>query len=240
MSIQEVLKTYWGYDTFRNPQEAIIESVLAGHDTLALLPTGAGKSICYQVPIMAQEGIGIVISPLIALMKDQVQQLKRRGIPAIEIVSGMSAREIDIALDNCIYGNVKFLYLSPERLQNELVQERIKRMKVNLLAVDEAHCISQWGYDFRPAYLLINEIKNILPHVPILALTATATSKVVIDIQEKLQFKKPNVFQISFERTNLNYLVLKEENKYQRLLRILAKVPGSAICYVRNRKHTEE
>ncbi|MCF8283692.1 MAG: RecQ family ATP-dependent DNA helicase [Sphingobacteriales bacterium] len=240
MSIQEVLKTYWGYDTFRNPQEAIIESVLAGHDTLALLPTGAGKSICYQVPIMAQEGIGIVISPLIALMKDQVQQLKRRGIPAIEIVSGMSAREIDIALDNCIYGNVKFLYLSPERLQNELVQERIKRMKVNLLAVDEAHCISQWGYDFRPAYLLINEIKNILPHVPILALTATATSKVVIDIQEKLQFKKPNVFQISFERSNLNYLVLKEENKYQRLLRILAKVPGSAICYVRNRKHTEE
>jgi ATP-dependent DNA helicase RecQ len=240
MSIQEVLKTYWGYDTFRNPQEAIIESVLAGNDTLALLPTGAGKSICFQVPIMAQEGIGIVISPLIALMKDQVQQLKRRGIPAIEIVSGMSSREIDIALDNCIYGNVKFLYLSPERLQNELVQERIKRMKVNLLAVDEAHCISQWGYDFRPAYLLINEIKNILPHVPILALTATATSNVVIDIQEKLQFKKPNVFQISFERTNLNYLVLKEENKYQRLLRILAKVPGSAICYVRNRKQTEE
>lgn len=240
MSIQEVLKKYWGYDTFRNPQDRIIESVLAGKDTLALLPTGAGKSICYQVPIMAQEGIGIVVSPLIALMKDQVQQLKRRGIKAVEIVSGMSAREIDITLDNCIYGDIKFLYLSPERLQNELVQERIKRMKVNLLAIDEAHCISQWGYDFRPAYLSIADIRNIIPTVPVLALTATATAKVVIDIQEKLNFKTPNVFNISFERKNLNYLVLKEENKYQRLLRILARVPGSAVVYVRNRKQTEE
>ncbi len=240
MSIQEVLKKYWGYDAFRNPQDRIIESVLAGNDTLALLPTGAGKSICYQVPIMAQEGIGIVVSPLIALMKDQVQQLKRRGIRAVEIVSGMSAREIDITLDNCIYGDIKFLYLSPERLQNELVQERIKRMKVNLLAIDEAHCISQWGYDFRPAYLTIADIRGLIPSVPVLALTATATANVVIDIQEKLNFKKPNVFNISFERKNLNYLVLKEENKYQRLLRILARVPGSAVVYVRNRKQTEE
>lgn len=240
MSIQEVLKKYWGYEAFRNPQDRIIESVLAGKDTLALLPTGAGKSICYQVPIMSKEGIGIVVSPLIALMKDQVQQLKRRGIKAIEIVSGMSAREIDIALDNCIYGDIKFLYLSPERLQNELVQERIKRMNVNLIAIDEAHCISQWGYDFRPAYLMIASIRAILPNVPVLALTATATAKVVIDIQEKLQFKEANVFQISFERKNLNYLVLQEDNKYQRLLRIFARIPGSAVCYVRNRKQTEE
>lgn len=240
MSIQEVLKKYWGYDAFRNPQDRIIESVLAGKDTLALLPTGAGKSICYQVPIMAQEGIGIVVSPLIALMKDQVQQLKRRGIKAVEIVSGMSAREIDITLDNCIYGDIKFLYLSPERLKNELVQERLKRMKVNLFAIDEAHCISQWGYDFRPAYLTIADVRSILPNVPVLALTATATPKVVIDIQEKLNFKSPNVFNISFERKNLNYLVLKEENKYQRLLRIFARVPGSVVVYVRNRKQTEE
>lgn len=240
MSIQEVLKQYWGYDTFRTPQQEVIESVLANRDTLALLPTGAGKSVCYQVPIMAREGIGIVVSPLIALMKDQVQQLKRKGIPAVEIVSGMSYREIDIALDNCIYGKVKFLYLSPERLQNELVQERIKKMKVNLLAIDEAHCISQWGYDFRPAYLNIASIKEILPSVTTLALTATATPKVVLDIQEKLEFKSPNVFNISFERKNLHYLVIKEENKYQRLLRILAKVPGSAVCYVRSRKQTQE
>ncbi len=240
MSIHDVLKQYWGYDQFRTPQQEVIESVLAKKDTLALLPTGAGKSICYQVPIMAQDGIGIVVSPLIALMKDQVQQLKRKGIPAIEIVSGMSYREIDIALDNCIYGNIKFLYLSPERLQNELVQERIKKMKVNLLAIDEAHCISQWGYDFRPAYLNIASIKEILPGVTTLALTATATAKVVVDIQEKLSFKSPNVFKISFERKNLNYLVIKEENKYQRLLRILARVPGSAVCYVRSRKQTEE
>jgi ATP-dependent DNA helicase RecQ len=240
MSIHEVLKKYWGYDTFRNPQEAIINSVLEHKDTLALLPTGAGKSICYQVPIMAQEGIGIVISPLIALMKDQVQQLRRRGINAIEIVSGMSSREIDIALDNCVFGNIKFLYLSPERLQNPMVQERIKRMNVNLLAVDEAHCISQWGYDFRPAYLNIANIRSVLPKVTVLALTATATADVVIDIQEKLNFKSPNVFKISFERKNLHYLVIKEENKLRRLIKILSKVPGTAVVYVRNRKQCEE
>lgn len=240
MSIHEILKKYWGYNTFRNPQEQIINSVLDGKDTLALLPTGAGKSICYQVPVMATEGIGIVVSPLIALMKDQVQQLLRRGIKAVEIVSGMSAREIDIALDNCIFGNVKFLYLSPERLQNPLVQERLKRMKINLIAVDEAHCISQWGYDFRPAYLNIATIRTFIPNVPILALTATATSDVVVDIQAKLQFKQENVFRISFERKNLQYLVIKEENKLRRLINIITKVPGSALCYVRNRKQCEE
>lgn len=240
MSIHEILKNYWGYDAFRNPQEQIINSVLQGKDTLALLPTGAGKSICYQIPIMAREGIGIVVSPLIALMKDQVQQLLRRGIKAVEIVSGMSAREIDIALDNCIYGHVKFLYLSPERLQNPMVQERLKKMKINLIAIDEAHCISQWGYDFRPAYLTIANIRTLLPDVPVLALTATATSNVVVDIQEKLSFKNQNVFKISFERKNLNYLVIKEENKLRRLINIIAKVPGSALCYVRNRKQCEE
>lgn len=240
MSIHEILKNYWGYDAFRNPQEQIINSVLQGNDTLALLPTGAGKSICYQVPVMAQEGIGIVVSPLIALMKDQVQQLLRRGIKAVEIVSGMSPREIDIALDNCIYGKVKFLYLSPERLQNPLVQERLKRMKINLIAVDEAHCISQWGYDFRPAYLNIASVRELIPNVPVLALTATATSDVVLDIQSKLKFKKENVFRISFERKNLNYLVIKEENKLRRLINIISKVPGSALCYVRNRKQCEE
>ncbi len=240
MSIHEILKNYWGYDAFRNPQEQIINSVLQGNDTLALLPTGAGKSICYQVPIMAQEGIGIVVSPLIALMKDQVQQLLRRGIKAVEIVSGMSAREIDIALDNCIFGKVKFLYLSPERLQNPMVQERLKKMKINLIAVDEAHCVSQWGYDFRPAYLNIASIREFLPNVPVLALTATATSDVVVDIQDKLKFKKHLVFNISFERKNLNYLVIKEENKLRRLINIIAKVPGSALCYVRNRKQCEE
>lgn len=240
MTALEVLKKYWGYDQFRIPQSDIIESVLSKTDTLALLPTGAGKSICFQVPILAQEGIGIVVSPLIALMKDQVNNLKRRGINAVEIVSGMSAREIDIALDNCIFGHVKFLYLSPERLEMPIVQERIKRMKVNLLAIDEAHCISQWGYDFRPSYLNITKIRSILPDVPVLAVTATATPKVAIDIADKLSLKNHKQFQISFERKNLNYLVFKEQNKYRRIVKILNKVPGSVVFYVRNRRHTEE
>lgn len=240
MTALEVLKKYWGYDQFRIPQSDIIESVLNKTDTLALLPTGAGKSICFQVPILAQEGIGIVVSPLIALMKDQVNNLKRRGINAVEIVSGMSAREIDIALDNCIFGHVKFLYLSPERLEMPIVQERIKRMKVNLLAIDEAHCISQWGYDFRPSYLNITKIRSILPDVPVLAVTATATPKVAIDIADKLSLKNYKQFQISFERKNLNYLVFKEQNKYRRIVKILNKVPGSVVFYVRNRRHTEE
>lgn len=240
MNHLETLKTYWGYDQFRYPQEDVIKSVLSGKDTLALLPTGAGKSICFQVPIMNKDGIGIVVSPLIALMKDQVQNLKRKGIPAIEIVSGMSHREIDIALDNCVYGNIKFLYLSPERLENTMVQERIKKMNVNLLAIDEAHCISQWGYDFRPSYLNISKIRSILPNIPILAVTATATPEVAKDIIEKLELKNPNTYQISFERKNLNYLVFKEENKYRRIIKILNKVPGSVVFYVRNRRLTEE
>lgn len=240
MTALEVLRKYWGYDQFRFPQADIIESVMNKNDTLALLPTGAGKSICFQVPILAQEGIGIVVSPLIALMKDQVNNLKRRGINAVEIVSGMSAREIDIALDNCIFGNVKFLYLSPERLEIPMVQERIKRMKVNLLAIDESHCISQWGYDFRPSYINIANIRSILNNVPVLAVTATATPQVVLDIVDKLSLKNHKQFQISFERKNLNYLVFKEQNKYRRLIKILNKVPGSVVFYVRNRRHTEE
>lgn len=240
MTALEVLRKYWGYDQFRYPQADIIESVMNNNDTLALLPTGAGKSICFQVPILAREGIGIVVSPLIALMKDQVNNLKRRGINAVEIVSGMSAREIDVALDNCVYGQVKFLYLSPERLEMPMVQERIKRMKVNLLAIDESHCISQWGYDFRPSYLNIANIRSILNNVPVLAVTATATPQVVLDIVDKLSLKNHKQFQISFERKNLNYLVFKEQNKYRRLIKILNKVPGSVVFYVRNRRHTEE
>lgn len=221
-------------------QEEIIQSVLDGKDTLALLPTGGGKSICFQVPALAQEGICIVISPLIALMQDQVQNLNKRGIQAAAIYSGMHYREIDRTLDNCIYGKTKFLYLSPERLASELAIERIKKMNVNLLAIDEAHCISQWGYDFRPPYLEIANIREWLPKIPILALTATATEEVVTDIQEKLAFKENNVFQQSFARDNLVYVVLNEENKLGKMLDMLRKVSGSGIVYVRNRRKTKE
>jgi ATP-dependent DNA helicase RecQ len=183
MTIQKILKQYWQHDNFRPMQEEIIQSVLLGYDTLALLPTGGGKSVCFQVPALAKEGICIVISPLIALMKDQVENLKAKGIEAIAIVSGMGKREVDIALDNCIYGPVKFLYLSPERLLSDLVRERIKYMNVNLFAIDEAHCISQWGYDFRPPYLHIADLRQLHPKVPVLALTATATGDVKLDIQ---------------------------------------------------------
>src|ERR1700739_2280686 len=207
MTIQEILKKYWNHDTFRPMQEEIIQSVLLGRDTLALLPTGGGKSICFQVPALAKDGICIVVSPLIALMKDQVENLKAKGIEAVSIVSGMNKREVDLALDNCIYGPVKFLYLSPERLLSELVRERIKYMKVNLFAVDEAHCISQWGYDFRPPYLHIADLRELHPHVPVLALTATATGEVRDDIQLKLRFPKPNIFKKSFERKNISYVV---------------------------------
>ncbi|MBD1398862.1 RecQ family ATP-dependent DNA helicase [Pontibacter sp. JH31] len=238
--IHYILKTYWGYDQFRPLQEDIIRSVLAGEDTLALLPTGGGKSICFQVPAMAQEGICLVITPLIALMKDQVEQLKKRGIPAIAIYSGMNRREIDIALDNCVYGNMKFLYLSPERLQTDLFQERVKRMKVGLLAVDEAHCISQWGYDFRPPYLELAQLREALPGVPVLALTATATEQVRLDIQEKLAFRKQHVFVKSFARFNLSYSCLYTEDKVGRLLEILQRMPGQAIVYVRSRRQTVE
>jgi len=240
MNKQQILIKYWGYSSFRPLQEQIIDSVLAGQDTLALMPTGGGKSICFQVPSLMLEGVCIVITPLIALMKDQVSQLEKRGIKAVAIFSGMNLREIDIALDNCVYGDKKFLYVSPERLETEMFQERIKKMNVSLIAVDEAHCISQWGYDFRPSYLRIAEIKDILPNVPILALTATATPTVVEDIQEKLLFPKRNIYKMSFERTNLSYQVEYSEDKYNRLLKYIDANPGSAIIYVRNRRKTKE
>jgi ATP-dependent DNA helicase RecQ len=240
MSIKEILKQYWGYNEFRPLQEEIIDSVLQKKDTLALLPTGGGKSICFQVPAMAMEGICIVISPLIALMKDQVENLQKKGIYAIAIVAGMGKREIDIALDNCIYGPVKFLYISPERLLSDLVKERIKYMNVNLLAVDEAHCVSQWGYDFRPPYLHIADFRLLHPDVPVLALTASATHKVQLDIVEKLEFKTQNIFRKSFERKNLSYSVLNQENKLQKLLDVCRNVKGSGIVYVRTRKETVE
>jgi ATP-dependent DNA helicase RecQ len=240
MTIQEILKQYWKHDAFRPMQAEIIKSVLLGHDTLALLPTGGGKSVCFQVPALAKEGICIVVSPLIALIKDQVENLKAKGIDAVSIVSGMNKREIDLALDNCIYNPVKFLYLSPERLLSELVRERIKYMKVNLIAVDEAHCISQWGYDFRPPYLHIADLRELHPNVPVLALTATATAEVRDDIQEKLLFKNQNIFQKSFERKNISYVVMNHENKLRKLLDIANGVKGSGIVYVRSRKETAE
>ncbi|WP_454800765.1 RecQ family ATP-dependent DNA helicase [Mucilaginibacter phyllosphaerae] len=240
MTPREILKQYWGHDTFRPLQEEIITSVLNGRDTLALLPTGGGKSVCFQVPALAQEGICIVVSPLIALMKDQVESLKAKGINAMAIVSGMGKREIDIALDNCIYGQVKFLYLSPERLLSELVRERIKYMNVNLFAVDEAHCISQWGYDFRPPYLHLSDLRELHPKVPVLALTATATAEVRDDIQEKLLFKNGIVYQQSFERKNLRYIVQHTEDKLRKLLDVARGIGGSGIVYVRSRRETFE
>jgi ATP-dependent DNA helicase RecQ len=238
--IHEILEKYWGYKQFRPMQEDIINSVLKGNDTLALLPTGGGKSICFQVPALAKEGICVVISPLIALMKDQVEGLVKKGIQAIAITSGMHKREIDIALDNCVHGKVKFLYLSPERLETEIVKVRLQKMKVNLIAIDESHCISQWGYDFRPSYLKISALKELLPNVPLLALTATATPEVIKDIQEKLQFKKQNVLQKSFERKNLIYLVIHEQDKLARLVKIAKNVKGTGVVYVRNRKKAQD
>ncbi len=240
MAIYQILKKYWNYDAFRPVQEDIIQSVLQGRDTLALLPTGGGKSICFQVPAMVNPGICIVVSPLIALMKDQVEGLKAKGIEAVSIVSGMGKREVDILLDNCVYGQIKFLYLSPERLRSDLVKERIRYMNVNLFAIDEAHCISQWGYDFRPPYLLLSELRELHPQVPVLALTATATERVAEDIQQKLLFRKSNVFRKSFERKNLSYVVATEENKYRRLFSIAANIEGCGIVYVRNRRETQE
>lgn len=239
-SPQQILKKYWNFDSFRSMQLEIIDSVLEGKDTLALLPTGGGKSICFQVPALCREGICIVVSPLIALMKDQVYNLNKRGIPAVAIYSGMHYKEIDRTFDNCVYGKIKFLYLSPERLMTDLAQERIKKMNVNLIAIDEAHCISQWGYDFRPPYLEIAKIKEIHPKVPFLALTATATPAVVEDIQERLEFSKKNVFQKSFLRDNLAYVVLQEEGKREKMVDILRKVKGSSVIYVRNRRQTKE
>jgi ATP-dependent DNA helicase RecQ len=238
--IHDILKTYWGYSAFRPLQEDIIASVLQKQDTLALLPTGGGKSICFQVPALAVEGICIVVSPLIALMKDQVEQLQKRHIRAVALYSGLTRREIDITLDNCVFGQYKFLYISPERIQTDIFIERIKRMKVGLLAIDEAHCISQWGYDFRPAYLEIVKLREILPDVPVIALTATATREVKKDIVDKLAFRKPQIFQKSFARENLSYSTFEEENKEKKLFNILQKVPGSAVVYVRSRKRTQQ
>ena len=239
-SIDQILKQYWGYDAFRPLQRDIIESVMNRQDTLALLPTGGGKSICFQVPAMAMEGICLVVSPLIALMKDQVQNLVQRGIKATAIYSGMNFRQIDAMMDACVYGDYKFLYISPERLANEDFQVRMMKMNISLLAVDEAHCISQWGYDFRPPYMKIAEVREKLKNVPVIALTATATPDVVIDIQEKLLFKKPNVLRQSFVRKNLSYVVRPSSNKNQSLLDILDKVKGTAIIYARNRRKTKE
>jgi ATP-dependent DNA helicase RecQ len=234
----EVLKRYWGYTFFRPPQEEIIRAVLSKKDVIAILPTGGGKSICFQVPAMMMDGMCLVITPLIALMQDQVRQLKQIGIPAVAIHSGMHHREIDITLDNCIYGQQKFLYLSPERLQTELFRERLPKMKVALVAVDEAHCISQWGYDFRPPYLQIASIRPIKPDVPFIALTASATRLVKDNIIEKLELQSPEQFQKSFARENLSLVVRKTEVKEKKLLEVLKKVPGTAIVYVRSRKST--
>ena len=240
INIHNVLKKYWGFESFRTKQEEIINDVLVQKDTLALLPTGGGKSICYQIPALVKEGICIVISPLVALMKDQTSKLQKQNIKAIAITGGLNQHELDIALDNCVYGNIKFLYVSPERLESDLVRERIKKMNVNLIAVDEAHCISQWGYDFRPSYLKIAEISELKPETPILALTATATKKVAKDIQDKLLFKKQNVIQNSFRRPNLSYMALEESDKSTRVHKILEKIKGPAIIYVRNRKKAHE
>ena len=235
----EILKKYWAYDRFRPLQEEIIESICSGSDTLVLLPTGGGKSLCYQVPGMAMEGLCLVISPLIALMNDQVHQLKRRNIKAIAVSSRMNKREIDIALDNAVYGDYKFLYLPPERLQSPLFLERLPKMNICLIAVDEAHCISQWGYDFRPSYLNIASIRDIKQNTPIIALTASASQKVVSDIAEKLQLRKANHFKQSFTRSNLSYVVFNEEDKEKKLINILSKVKASAIVYAKSRKKTE-
>lgn len=237
---RKILKQYWGYDNFRGIQEDIIRSIGEGRDTLGLMPTGGGKSITFQVPALAQEGLCLVITPLIALMKDQVRNLRERGIKATAIYSGMTREEIVIALENCIFGNYKFLYVSPERLDTEIFQIKLRSMHVSLITVDESHCISQWGYDFRPAYLKIADIRQLLPGVPVIALTATATPEVVSDIQQRLQFRQENVFRMSFERKNLAYAVRHTEDKESELLHILQRVDGSGIVYTRNRKKTKE
>lgn len=236
----EVLKQYWGFDAFRPQQESIVDHVLAGGDALALLPTGGGKSLCYQLPALMMDGICLVVSPLIALMKDQVEHLRRRGIKAACLTSGISTAEAEIVLNNCLYGKVKLLYVSPERLRNKLFINYFRRMKVSFVAVDEAHCISQWGYDFRPSYLQVADVRLHHPGVPILALTATATPEVVKDIMEKLQLRGNTLFQSSFHRENLAYLVIHDADKRGRLLRIIRTVGGAGVVYVRNRRRTQE
>lgn len=239
LSPKEILIKYWGHTCFLPMQEEIIQAVLEKKDTLALLPTGGGKSVCFQVPTLMKEGVCIVISPLISLMQDQVEHLKSKGIKSVAITSNLSKEEVDISLNNCIYGDYKFLYLSPERLQNKIVHEKIKQMNVNLITVDEAHCIAEWGYDFRPAYLHIGKIKELLPDVPILALTATATNDIINNIQEKLLFRAKHVLQSSFVRENLSYVVINTEQKKQKLVKILNYFKSSAIVYVGSRKQTK-
>ena len=235
-----LLKQYWGYDSFRGIQLQIIKSICAGRDTLGLMPTGGGKSITFQVPALAQEGVCIVITPLIALMKDQVQHLKARGIRAAAIYSGMTHNEIVQTLEDAVYGGIKLLYVSPERLASDIFQIKLKHMKVSFITVDEAHCISQWGYDFRPSYLQIAQIRDFVPDAPLLALTATATPEVVTDIQHQLKFKTENVFRMSFVRKNLAYVVRETEDKAAQLVHILRSMPGSAIVYVRSRRHSSD
>ena len=237
---QSILQKYWGYPDFRGIQQEIIESIGQGKDTLGLMPTGGGKSITFQVPALAMDGVCLVVTPLIALMKDQVQNLRKRGIMAAAIYSGMTRPEIVTTLENCIFGQTKLLYISPERLASELFQTKLRHIKVSFITVDEAHCISQWGYDFRPSYLNIADIKKLKPSAPILALTATATPAVIDDIQERLQFKEKNVFKMSFERKNLTYVVRPTIDKDAEMIHILESVKGSAIVYVRSRKRTKE
>lgn len=240
MRYREILKKYWGYDDFRGIQRDIIESIGSGRDTLGLMPTGGGKSITFQVPTLASDGLCVVVTPLIALMKDQVAGLRSRGIKATAIYSGMRNSEIIVALENCIFGNYKFLYISPERISSELFLNKIRKIPVRLITIDEAHCISQWGHDFRPAYRRIKELRDIFPRVPVLALTATATPEVVKDIQQQLSFEQENCFRMSFERKNLVYVVRHTENKQQELLHILSRIQGSAIVYTLNRQKTKE
>lgn len=240
MKYKEILKQYWGYDDFRGIQREIIESIEAGRDTLGLMPTGGGKSITFQVPALAREGLCIVVTPLIALMKDQVANLRCRSIKAAAIYSGMRTAEVIKVLENCIFGDYKFLYVSPERLSSEIFLNKVRKMPVSLITVDEAHCISQWGHDFRPAYRRIAELRTLFPSVPVLALTATATLNVVRDIQQQLAFKHENCFRMSFERKNLVYVVRRTENKLQELMHILGRIEGSAIIYVPNRKKCKE
>lgn len=239
-STQEILKQHWGHNSFRPLQEDIIATVMEGKDAFALLPTGGGKSICFQIPALAKEGLCLVISPLIALMKDQVENLKKRNIMALSIHSGMTYFEVKQALQNAAYGPYKFLYVSPERLETSLFKEYLPAFKLNLIAVDEAHCISQWGYDFRPPYLRIANIRAEFPGVPVLALTASATPLVQEDICEKLLFTERNIFRQSFEKPNLSFSVFKADSKINKLLEILQKVPGTAIVYCRNRKRTKD
>ena len=240
MNYLEILKQYWGYDSFRGIQEQIIESIGSGRDTLGLMPTGGGKSITSQVPALAMDGVCLVITPLIALMKDQVRNLRDRGIKAAAIHTGMKHDEIIAVMENCIFGGYKFLYVSPERLSSDLFRTKLRHLKICLLTVDESHCISQWGYDFRPSYLTIADIRKELPDVPVLALTATATPQVTDDIQDKLGFREKNVIRMSFFRENLSYVVRKTENKLLELKHILDRVPGTSIVYVRNRAGTKE